>query len=289
MITRRDGGGSDGGCLQALARRVWTPDRRFHVGDIAWGWHSIPGAAAAFRTSFWADGDEVLAWAWVELPGHLELLVDPAVTALLPEILDWFESVAPGPERTCLVMEGDSAERAALERRGYRPREDGPFFRRHVHDLADLPRVSLPEGFAITQVGGADAERRAAAHRAGWSDFGSRVTADSYRRVMATHPYQERTDLVVVSPDGEWVASALGWHDDVNRVGLVEPVSCAPAFRGRGLARAVNTALLHVFRDLGATSSVILPRGDDAYPAPGRLYRSIGYRPGARTLLYARP
>jgi predicted N-acetyltransferase YhbS len=283
MATQRN---ADVGDLQALVRRVWSPARRFHVGDVAWEWYAIPGAEDRFRTAVWEADGAVLAWGWVELPGHLELLVDPAATALLPRILDWFESVATGAERTCVVMAGDREERAALSRRGYRSQQDGPFFRRHIHDLADLPAVSLPDGFAIRQVEAGDAERRAAAHRAGWSEFGSRVTADCYRRVMAAHPYRRQTDLVVVSPDGDWVASALGWYDDANRVGLVEPVSCAPAYRGRGLASAVNIALLHAFRSLGATSSVILPRGDEDYPGPGRLYRSLGYQPGPRTVLY---
>jgi hypothetical protein len=82
------------------------------------------------------------------------------------------------------------------------------------------------------------------------------------------------------------VASALGWYAEVNQVGLVEPVSCAPPFRGKGLAKAVNIALLHTFRSLGAINAVILPRGDQSYPAPKRLYQSIGYQPGPRTVLY---
>ncbi|MET9026683.1 hypothetical protein ABZW96_13865 [Nocardia sp. NPDC004168] len=105
---------------------------------------------------------------------------------------------------------------------------------------------------------------------------------------MAAYPYREQTDLVVVAPDGQWVASALGWYDEINRVGLVEPVSCVPSFRGKGLAKAVNIVLLHAFRSLGATSSTILPRGDHAYPAPARLYQSIGHPRGPRTVLYIR-
>jgi hypothetical protein len=221
----------------------------------------------------------------VEPPGTLESLVDPAAADLLPMILDWFEAIAA--DRSCVAMEGDRALRAVLERRGYHADEGGPYFRRHIHDLADLPAVPLPDGFTITRVTAADAERRAAVHRAGWSDFGSRVTVAHYRRVMAAYPYRPETDLVVVSPAGDWVASALGWYDEVNRVGLVEPVSCAPGFRRRGLATAVNIALLHAFRVLGATSAVILPRGDPAYPAPQRLYRAIGYRPGPRTVRYS--
>ncbi|MGX1811670.1 GNAT family N-acetyltransferase [Nocardia sp. NPDC055321] len=273
---------------QSLVQRVWSPERRFHIGDIAWGWHSIPGAQQAFRMSLWEEGGVIVAWAWIELPGHLEMLVDPAATELLPQLLDWFEIAAAGSMLSCLVMETDRHERAALSRRGYTPLENGPFFRRHVHDLVELPEPRLPGGFAITTIATDNAEQRAAVHRAGWSDFGSRVTTDSYRNIMATYPYREQTDLVVVAPDGRWVASALGWYDEVNRVGLVEPVSCSPAFRGKGLAKAVNIALLHAFRSLGATHAVILPRGDRAYPAPARLYRAIGYQPGPRTLLYTR-
>ena len=56
----------------------------------------------------------------------------------------------------------------------------------------------------------------------------------------------------------------------------------------RGLAGAVNVALLHAFGELGGTCAVILPRGDDAYPAPGLLYRGLGYTPGPRTIRYVR-
>ncbi len=230
----------------------------------------------------------VLAWAWLELPGHLDLLIDPAATSLLPRVLDWFETVATVPRLSCLVMEDDRHERTALTRRGYSPEQDGSFFRRHIHDLTNLPAPSVPSGFSITHVTRGDAERRAAAHRAGWSDFGSRVDSNSYHRVIAAYPYREQTDLVVVAPDCQWAASALGWYDEINRVGLVEPVSCMPQFRGKGLAKAVNIALLHAFRSLGATHSVILPRSDQAYPAPARLYQSIGYQRGPRTVLYIR-
>lgn len=274
--------------MQELAQRVWTPERRWHVGDLAWGHGSSRDPAAAFRIALWEDGGETVAWAWVELPGSLELLVDPAHDGLVAELLDWFDDVRDGSEADCLVMEGDAAVRATLRNRGYQPRTDGPFFTRHSRDLDDLPDVEMPPAFRITAVRRDQADRRAAAHRAGWADFGSTLSTESYDRLMRTYPYRPEGDLVVIAPDGEWVASALGWYDEANAVGLVEPVSCHPEFRGRGLARAVNVALLHAFRGLGGTSAVILPRGDDAYPGPARLYRGIGYRPGPRTITYSR-
>jgi hypothetical protein len=288
MVVRRDcSGRADLGRLQSLVQRVWSPRRRFHVGDVVWGLHSIADPTA-LRVSMWQEGGEVVAWAWVELPGHLEVVLDPAAAELVPRVLDWFETVTAGPTLSCLVMQDDQHERAALAARGYTEQRDGPFFRRLVHDLTDLPTPPLPRGFTVAQVSAADAGRRAAVHRAGWSGFDSRLTGEDYCGIMAAYPYREQTDLVVVAPDGQWVASALGWYDEVNQVGLTEPVSCAPAYRRRGLAAAANIALLRAFRRLGATQAVILPRGDPAYPAPARLYQAIGYQPGSRTLLYTR-
>ena len=112
----------------------------------------------------------------------------------------------------------------ALEACGYRPQSGGPFFTRHRRGLADLPTPELPAGYRLSQVAPGQADERAAAHRAGWSEFGSRLSAESYAGLMGTYPYRAETDLVVTAPGGEWVASALGWYDDVNAVGLVEPV-----------------------------------------------------------------
>ena len=76
------------------------------------------------------------------------------------------------------------------------------------------------------------------------------------------------------------VASALVWLDDADGVGLVEPVGCVPEHRGRGLAGAVTLAALHqLARRSAARVAQVSPRGDDGYPGPQRLYRSLGFRP----------
>jgi GNAT superfamily N-acetyltransferase len=80
------------------------------------------------------------------------------------------------------------------------------------------------------------------------------------------------------------VASALLWWDETTGGVLVEPVGTRPEHAGRGLAGAVSVAALTAARDLGATHGLVIPRGDDDYPAPGRVYRSIGFRPGPRTV-----
>jgi GNAT superfamily N-acetyltransferase len=84
------------------------------------------------------------------------------------------------------------------------------------------------------------------------------------------------------------VASALVWLDPATSVCLVEPVGCVPEHRGRGLAAAVTLGALHQAREAGATRAQVSPRGDDAYPGPRRLYQSLGFRPGARTVTWTR-
>ena len=75
---------------------------------------------------------------------------------------------------------------------------------------------------------------------------------------------------------------------DETGVALVEPVGCVEAHERRGLASAASVSALTAARDLGATTGLVCPRGDDDYPAPGRLYRKIGFAPGPRTRAYRR-
>ena len=209
--------------LRAVTRRLWSPGQRVHVGDLAWGRWSVPGPGPTL--AWWEADGRPAAWAWADQPGWCELLVDPAVDGLADAVVAWCLSVLVGPQIATLVMEDDRTVRAALERRGLAVQDDAPFFRRHDHDLRDLPEVVLPDGYAVRPVRAGEADRRAAQHREGWSDLGpSRVSTESYERVMSAEPYRAETDLVVEAPDGSWVASALGWLDEATGVGLVARV-----------------------------------------------------------------
>ncbi len=155
--------------------------------------------------------------------------------------------------------------------------------------LDALASPIAPDGFILRHVRSDEAERRAAGHRAAFSDNNpSRVTTEGYTALMAAWPYRPDLDWVIEGPDGDFVATALGWLDERNKVGLLEPVGCAPAYRRRGFARAVNLAALRAMREAGAESALVCPRGDDGYPIPGKLYQSLGFQPGARTITYTR-
>ena len=55
--------------------------------------------------------------------------------------------------------------------------------------------------------------------------------------MMNAWPYRHDLDQVVEAPDGALVAFALGWLDEVNRVGELEPVGTDPRHARRGLGR----------------------------------------------------
>lgn len=270
--------------VQAFVSSAWTPRSWQHVGNVAWGRHSLPVVtepqAAVFESS-----DETVAVGWVEEDEALEWVVKP-VPGAADAVLDWFLARAPGPMLYANGLDSEPHLHEALARRGFQAMEQGPFFMHMWRSLAHLPEVPpLPAGFFARAVQGvSDLEALVAVHRAAWHP--SRMTRDSYQAVMTAWPYQYALDWVIEAPDGTFAASALIWLDAAHGVGLLEPVGTHPAFRRLGLSRAVCLAALHALGRLGGQQAVVQPRGDDAYPIPRALYQSLGFKSLARTLTY---
>jgi ribosomal protein S18 acetylase RimI-like enzyme len=105
---------------------------------------------------------------------------------------------------------------------------------------------------------------------------------------MSAYPYRRELDCVVEAPDGSFAANCLVWLDEENRVGELEPVGTDPRFRRRGLAAAVCTYAVSQLREHGAATAVVYARGDPAYPAPRKLYESIGFRQYASSVSFVR-
>jgi GNAT superfamily N-acetyltransferase len=275
------GGPRDLRAMQELAARVWTPRARWHVGDLAWGRTQHLGRESEWPTMLWRAERRTLAWGWIELPGHLSLVVDPDRAELAHDVLRGFEELVPRTERQVTVSSGEPHLVAALEERGYVRRQDGPFFVQMVRDLDGLPEPEPPAGFRLQKV--RDVRSRVAAHRAAFHP--SRVTEESYAVVRKTWPYRWDLDWCAIAPDGSTAAYCLIWLDD-RKVALIEPVGTVPEHRRKGLAKAVCLAALHAARAAGAKQAVVAPRGDDGYPVPARLYSGLGFRDTARSLTF---
>jgi predicted N-acetyltransferase YhbS len=285
-------GPSDLRDMQAMCSRLWSPAARFHPGQLAWNRYHAPvqpdlvGPDEAI--SIWRSEGNVVGFGWAEAQDWLELQVDPAYPEVADEVLEWFEDWSDAEQQSVMTMAGDVSE-PALRAAGFEPDVDGWHFAHQVRELVDLPDVRVDGDYRLRHVEPDEADARAACHRAAWSDVGpSAVSGDAYSKLMDVWPYRHELDWVVVDGSGELVASALVWLDESTGAGLVEPVGCVPAHRGRGLAGAVTLAALHRLRDLGGRVAVVSPRGDADYPGPRRLYQSLGFRPTARTVTWKR-
>jgi hypothetical protein len=273
--------------LQRFTQRIWSRKSRFHIGDLAWQFGRHPGSRLDVRLSLWDIDAAVMGWARLFLTGDVDLLVDPAKPELADEILAWAE-VTAGQPITVTIQDTEEHVADALRRRGYQEDHSGAFFAAHSIDLSEAPaQTDLPAGFTVRAAHGRDDARRwVNVHREVWAP--STFDIQRYTAMAAGWPYRPEFNIVVEGPDGRFVAYCLGWYDEVNRVGLFEPVGTLEAYHRRGLSRAAGLALLKAFYDAGGRGAVVYPRGDDAYPIPRQVYADLGFTPHARTVRYHR-
>jgi GNAT superfamily N-acetyltransferase len=267
--------------MHEVASRL-TPGSWQHPGQVTWSArYALPddldhGPVGVFRVDRAPVG-----WAWPESPGWVEWCVDPAYDGVAEQAVSWFLGATSSPTVRTSTLDTEPHLAAALVAAGF-VEDPELWFSQHTLDLAGLAAVPDVPGYSFRAVGPDEYDARAACHRASWSAT-SKVSAEAYRRLMATPPYRPALDWVAVTPDDEMVASCCVWLDLPSRVALVEPVGCHPEHRRRGLASAVSLAALHAARGAGATTGLVRPRGDDGYPEPGRVYRGLGFVPGPRT------
>ncbi len=260
--------------MQQVASRSWTRAARHHPGQLAWSARYAEGLDHG-PLRLWDD-----AWAWFEDPGQVELCAPPERAA---EVVAWAVAAAPdGAAVTAMVLASETHLLDALTAAGFVAGGDDWWFTHHHLDLADLPPVPAVPGYRFRHVEPDEHAERAACHRRAWESV--RVTSAAYERLMRTPPYRPGLDWVAVADDGTWAGAVCVWLDAATGVALVEPVGVAEEHGRRGLARAVSIAALAAARDAGATEALVCPRGDDGYPVPQALYRSIGFRPGERTV-----
>ena len=148
--------------------------------------------------------------------------------------------------------------------------------------LADAPPVpEPPDGFRLQSL--ADENDLARLHRALWRGFGHGAEPPDDgledRLFMQSAPnYRLDLNLVLVSPDGDYVAYGGIWFEATNRVAYVEPVATDPDFRRMGLARIAVLEGIRRCGELGARDAYV---GTDL-----PLYLSLGFEPIYRCSLW---
>ncbi len=103
--------------------------------------------------------------------------------------------------------------------------------------------------------------------------------AAMYGKFMESVVYEGDRDLFICSPDGRGASACTIWFDEVNGIGLFEPVATHPDFQGKGLGKAVMAEGMRRMKAAGMSRAVL---GFDPNNAAAlALYSSLGFRASA--------
>jgi GNAT superfamily N-acetyltransferase len=274
--------------MQRIASRSWLMGSPINseatVGQLAWSYrHRIEG-------STWHliyEGDELGAWARLTAPEMIRISAEreeladaslawqtaPEHADLLDAILDWALSVVSSA--TTSVRREDTQSLHMLGDRAT-PVPTAPWSTLNVRSLASVAAPLLPDGFRLaTHAEIGDDVGRLEVHRASWES--ATFTREVLERLKVTWPYRADLDILVLDPKGTPVSSVLAWFDETTGLGEFEPVGTNPTYRRLGLARAASLHALRLLAAAGATHAAVACRGDDDYPAPWKLYESVGF------------
>ena len=292
--------------MQGLAQRVTAVrldlvNSDASYGELAWIWgkgHASVGES--WRRRLWFSGDDLVGWGWAALPhrvrrndgsvkdvtgAYLAYQVHPDHSELVDEVIDWYDGLTPGLERTVVAQ---AADKVALERwaaHGYVPDPDslgdtGSWTQLNVRDLDDVEQPVLPEGFRFRTADEAGPQAVVQAHVDAWAP--SPYTVEAYEGVRRTSPYRGDLHVLVEAPDGIMAASAIMWLDEVNRTAEFEPVGTHPHYRRRGLGRALLLHGMQRARAAGAAHMTVACLGAPGHRAARGLYYSVGFRQFSR-------
>jgi mycothiol synthase len=275
-----------------MKARSRTDDWRYmHIGELTFRFFMVAcHLNPQEHIRLWHDEDG-------ELVGYAVLGEDPSFDwQVLPEYeRSGIETEALGWAETCLTelrrrdakqwsgslvsgaRQDNARRRVFLGQHGFR--YSGEFAEVNMlRSLAEpIPESVLPPDCqvrALAETG--EISRRAAAHREVWQPWTDGDVSDKdYAYFMRLPAYHRDLDVIAVAPNGDIAAFVNGWIDPVNRIGELGSVGAVPAYRRRGLMRAVLLEGLRRMQAYGM-ERVCVSTGVSNIPAR-RLYESIGF------------
>lgn len=303
MNRRSYGGSADVGRLQDFnARQIRDHSRTgmLHPGDIP---HRIFNALRRDDphqlVHIWEDKDgEIAAWTLLDpRGGGFDPQISPAVRDATPalehELNLWSEEALidlmtrSRSDSISIETEAfvdDTSRTTLLRKLGWVRQDDGPIVLGR-RDLEHIRKPELPAGFGLRHVKGV--EEAAAVAELHSMAFGSTWTPAQYRRVMESPGYAADRELVAEAPNGELAAFCVVWPDEMNRIGLFEPVAVHPDYRRRRLGRAVLRAGMREMKSWGMESAEVVYEVDN--PGAEPLYGGEGFAPVAEINIFRKP
>ena len=219
--------------------------------------------------------------------GTFDLFVSPALhgtplhATVMDEYVAWAEARAQAAGIKQIspfwAIDFDTVLVCLMQERGFviTPVDlPAPLFER---TLDALPTIGLPDGFTVQGVHNLDDGRLRAVvtHGAFRPNDDWETYAAEYAQFIGSAVYDGERDLFVRSPDGRGASACGIWFDEVNKVGLFEPVATHPDFQGKGLGKAVMAEGLRRMKAAGMQWAIV--GFDPTNVAALALYTSMGF------------
>lgn len=267
-----------------------------HAGDLMWwyGYYLTEQDPRPF-TILWENAaapGELAAWAlYTSRYAALDVFVHPALRGTPDAARIWIEAeeqaslwhapVEKSNLNTIWIGASDDWTIAHLESRGFQRGVEYIDVLAYALDEPVAPPI-LPAGFGLCSPRDErDVPTRAAPQYAAFkSTLPLEVYHARYARFLRGSTYALCRDTMLLNGDERAVAFCITWTDEVNRVGLFEPVGVDPAFHRQGLGRVVVTEGLRRLQAEGMRSALVC--GLSELPEARAFYASLGFQPVLR-------
>lgn len=144
------------------------------------------------------------------------------------------------------------------------------------NNLENLEDIVLPEGYEFKTFVLGDENKWVELMRNIFPE--SDWTVEKFWEAFGSQPQFDPNGLFFIITEKEYVATALGWFDEIDKreVGRVHWVGVKAEHRGKGLGKAVVLAVLHYLKGKGAQKAIL---DTQEYRQQAiKLYKSLGFR-----------
>lgn len=231
---------------------------------------------------WWAQGRIVGAAIYDMYFGEAFCGALPEFHGLYPEILEYaWRELKDDAGLGISIWEGSVRELEAAREQGFFPAPQGETV---LHLKLGRPlSAELPDGFRLAELD--PAQEAYAFQWLLWQGFDHGTDREEFEREDPIVPQirrhlNPRLSLTCLAPNGEKAAYCCVWFHPQSDYAYVEPVCTVPAYRGKGLAKALLWEALNRARELGAKEAYVI--------SDLKFYERLGFEKAKRYSFYWR-
>lgn len=233
--------------------------------------HPMQDASNLDKIGMWEDSGKIVAVVTYEMYlGEAYFNVHPDYTHLKKEMFEYAEANLMGqsgkyPDKKYLsahINDFDGELEAIAGAKGYLKTEtDKPWCDMTMMYIPNpFPEIKLPEGFRLQSLD--DDNDLYKVDRVLWRGFDHEGEppedgVEGRKKMQSAPNFRKDLNIVVVAPNGDFVAYAGIWLEETNKYAYIEPVATDPDYRRMGLGKAAVLEAVRLCGQLGATIAYV--------------------------------